>query len=256
MLPRCGHGRPSSVGQHQQLSRACRARLSLPASKALRGSHRRALLVRAQHDSSDTDLLGPHFHNRARISEEVMQSLVELPGTTGIAELRQRAEDLTTWKLSLQRGVLPEPEQVNWPVEPFKTKFMDALRTLEMPRFTRRYPVVLETLMKQMLAMVHDFELKLLEAEAKQRQQQRPPPQQQAQPSSQGQEQQEPGDQDQEQGEEGQEGGEQSQELTQEMLEEALKDSMNQQGQQGQQGGKQIQIKLEEMEGKQAGRGE
>jgi hypothetical protein len=33
-----------------------------------------------------------------------MQSLMELPGTTGIAELRQRAEDLTTWKLSLQRG--------------------------------------------------------------------------------------------------------------------------------------------------------
>eukprot|EP00882_Tetradesmus_deserticola_P023420 GHRQ01025486.1.p1 GENE.GHRQ01025486.1~~GHRQ01025486.1.p1 ORF type:complete len:224 (+),score=73.80 GHRQ01025486.1:304-975(+) len=220
MLPRCGQGRPSSVGQHQQLSTACRARLSLPASKALRGSHRRALLVRAQYDSSDTDLLGPHFHNRARISEEVMQSLVELPGTTGIAELRQRAEDLTTWKLSLQRGVLPEPEQVNWPAEPFKKKFTEALRTLEMPRFTRRYPVVLETLMKQMLAMVHDFELKLLEAEAKQRQQQRPPPQQQAQPSSQGQEQQEPGDQEQEQGEEGQEGGEQSQELTQEMLEE------------------------------------
>lgn len=31
----------------------------------------------------------------------------------------------------------------------------DALRSLEMARFTRRYPVVLETLMKQMLAMVH-----------------------------------------------------------------------------------------------------
>jgi hypothetical protein len=36
----------------------------------------------------------------------------------------------------------------------------------------------------------------------------------------------------------------------------ALKDSMNQQGQQGQRGGKQMQIKLEAMEGKQAGRGE
>jgi hypothetical protein len=31
----------------------------------------------------------------------------------------------------------------------------DALRSLEMPRFTRRYPVVLETLMKQMLNMVY-----------------------------------------------------------------------------------------------------
>lgn len=31
----------------------------------------------------------------------------------------------------------------------------DALMNLEMPRFTRRYPVVLETLMKQMLQMVY-----------------------------------------------------------------------------------------------------
>lgn len=31
----------------------------------------------------------------------------------------------------------------------------DALRALEMPRFTRRYPAILETLMKQMLNMVH-----------------------------------------------------------------------------------------------------
>jgi hypothetical protein len=31
----------------------------------------------------------------------------------------------------------------------------DALRNLEMPRFTRRYPAVLNTLMKQMLLLVH-----------------------------------------------------------------------------------------------------
>jgi hypothetical protein len=30
----------------------------------------------------------------------------------------------------------------------------DALRSLEMPRFTRRYPALLETLMKQMLELV------------------------------------------------------------------------------------------------------
>lgn len=49
-------------------------------------------------------LLGPHFHNRARISEEVMNKLMELPGTRGLGELRARAEDLTTWKIALQRG--------------------------------------------------------------------------------------------------------------------------------------------------------
>eukprot|EP00775_Hariotina_reticulata_P007193 gene7193-7407_t len=203
-----------------------------------------------------TNLLGPHFHNRARISEEVMQSLMQLPGTTGIMELRSRAEALTTWKLSLQKGVLPDPADVDWPVEPFKTKFIDALRSLEMPRFTRRYPVVLETLMKQMLNMVYDFEAKLLEAEAKRQQQRPPPPPQQQQRSPQGQEQQQEGDQGDEAGEEGQQGGDmdQQQELTQEMLEEAIKDSMNQQGQQGQQG-KQVKIMLEEMEGQQAGQG-
>lgn len=203
-----------------------------------------------------TDLLGPHFHNRARISEEVMTSLMELPGTRGLGELRARAEDLTTWKLCLQKGVLPHPEDVQWPVEPFKTKFIEALRALEMPRFTRRYPAVLETLMKQMINMVHDFETKLLEAESKRQQQQRPPPMQQQQQSPQGQEQQQQQEeQDGESGEEGQAGGmmeQQMEELTQEQLEQALRDSMNQQGQPGD-GSRQVQIMLQDMEGQQGG---
>lgn len=32
---------------------------------------------------SPRSLLGPNFHNRARISDEMMQELMELPGTTG-----------------------------------------------------------------------------------------------------------------------------------------------------------------------------
>eukprot|EP00878_Enallax_costatus_P047081 GHUV01057462.1.p1 GENE.GHUV01057462.1~~GHUV01057462.1.p1 ORF type:complete len:525 (+),score=160.82 GHUV01057462.1:163-1737(+) len=123
-----------------------------------------------------------------------------------------------------------------------------------MPRFTRRYPVVLESLMKQMLQMVYDFENKLLEAESK-RQQQRPQPQQQQMQQSPQQQQQQDEQEGEGEGEEGQAGGmdQQQQELTQEQLEEALKDSMQQQGQQGQ-SGKQIQIMLEEMEGQQAGK--
>jgi hypothetical protein len=145
----------------------------------------------------------------------------------GLTELRSRAEALTTWKLALGRGVLPEAREVEWPQEPFKSKFIvrgrgpgscalrrctpckpssaafqasgllgtqlrsrgsdgttklaskhgtdlssevgpqtdalpgskqplrqDALSKLEMARFTRRYPAVLETLMKQMLMLV------------------------------------------------------------------------------------------------------
>lgn len=56
------------------------------------------------HPPSPRSLLGPHFHNRARISDEVMTKLMELPGTRGLGELRARAEDLTTWKLALQKG--------------------------------------------------------------------------------------------------------------------------------------------------------
>jgi hypothetical protein len=43
---------------------------------------------------------------------------------------------------------------VSWPQEPFKSKFIGALQQLEMARFTRRYPAVLDTLMRQMLALV------------------------------------------------------------------------------------------------------
>ncbi|KAF8063042.1 viaA [Scenedesmus sp. PABB004] len=310
-------------------ARCCR-RASLP-RRAPPPGRRARLDVRANYDTFSSDLLGPHFHNRAGISEEVMQGLIELPGTTGLPELRSRAEALTTWKLALQRGcapapaaaaaacravartrgraraaaaaaiaavcsVLPDPADVEWPVEPFKTKFIvrtpprggrprdsrraggaplarraprsraarrrgggsqDALRGLEMARFTRRYPVVLETLMKQMLGLVHDFETKLLEAESKrQQQQQRPPPQ--AQRSPHGQEQQEQQEQqgDEEGEQEGQPGGmteQQTDQMTQEEMEEALKESMAQAGQAGQ-AGKQIQITLEEMEGGQAGK--
>ena len=54
-------------------------------------------------------LLGPHFHNRARISEQVMTQLMELPMTRGLNDFRDRAEDLTTWKLALQKGCVVVP---------------------------------------------------------------------------------------------------------------------------------------------------
>lgn len=37
---------------------------------------------------SPRSLLGPHFQNRARISDPMMQELMELPGTTGAPPLR------------------------------------------------------------------------------------------------------------------------------------------------------------------------
>ena len=53
-----------------------------------------------------------------------------------------------------QRGVLPRVEEQSWPPDPFPSTFAKTLSDLEMPRFCRRYPALLTTLMKQMLDLV------------------------------------------------------------------------------------------------------
>ncbi|MEW5311330.1 MAG: hypothetical protein WDW38_003056 [Sanguina aurantia] len=199
-------------------------------------------------------ILGPSWSNRARLTEEMMSALIELPGTKGMAELRSRADALATWKLALQRGTLPRVEDVEWPQDPFKAKFMDALRTLEMPRFTRRYPAVLNTLMKQMLTLVQDFEEKLAEAQA---QQAAADDQEQQQDGSSSQQQQQPGGKpEQNEDGEGQPGSEgtENQESDDAQMKEAMEDAMEQSGEgkqqsgQGQQGRK-LQMTLEGMKG-------
>lgn len=54
----------------------------------------------------------------------------------------------------LLRGVLPSPAAA-WPAEPFRSGFLTALNKMEMPRFTRRYPQLLDPLLRQMLSLVH-----------------------------------------------------------------------------------------------------
>ena len=54
--------------------------------------------------------------------------------------------------LSSQLMVPPPPCSAHGP--PLPPSLQDMLRSLEMPRFTRRYPVVLDTLMRQMLVLV------------------------------------------------------------------------------------------------------
>ena len=62
------------------------------------------------------------------------------------------------WWLSLRRpatpsrrGVLPRPGDLDWPAEPLRSRFLDTLKRLEMPRFTRRHPELLLTLMRHLL---------------------------------------------------------------------------------------------------------
>jgi hypothetical protein len=54
----------------------------------------------------------------------------------------------------LQKGLLPDPA-AKWPAEPFRSNFLAVLNKLEMPRFTRRHPQLLDPLLKQMLSLVH-----------------------------------------------------------------------------------------------------
>ena len=54
----------------------------------------------------------------------------------------------------LLKGLLPSPA-AEWPAEPFRSAFLASLNKMEMPRFTRRHPQLLEPLLKQMLALIH-----------------------------------------------------------------------------------------------------
>lgn len=84
----------------------------------------------------------------------MVQELLELPGTKSMDDLRDRAQALSQWKSSMQRGFLPGPDTLDWPQEPFQSSFVNALNNLGMPRFTRRYPKLLDSLLREMMELV------------------------------------------------------------------------------------------------------
>ena len=84
----------------------------------------------------------------------MVQELLELPGTKSMEDLCDRAQALSQWKSSMQRGFLPGPDTLQWPQEPFQSSFVNALNNLGMPRFTRRYPKLLDSLLRQMMELV------------------------------------------------------------------------------------------------------
>jgi hypothetical protein len=53
---------------------------------------------------TDRRLLGTNWSNQARLSDDMLQTLIELPGTKGMFDLRDRADALSAWKIALQRG--------------------------------------------------------------------------------------------------------------------------------------------------------
>jgi uncharacterized protein with von Willebrand factor type A (vWA) domain len=85
--------------------------------------------------------------------------LLRLPSTSGnVDALRSCAEGIDDWKASLARGLLPSSE-TKWPDDPvFREALLDALGDLDMARFTRQFPPVLDTLMKNILDILYVYE--------------------------------------------------------------------------------------------------
>ena len=74
----------------------------------------------------------------------------------------RRGEDSTRYWLyrrdALARGLLPDAS-LEWPEdETFRTALIEALGDLDMARFTRRFPPVLDTLMKNVLDILYVYE--------------------------------------------------------------------------------------------------
>jgi len=61
----------------------------------------------------------------------------------------------------LLKGLLPSPA-AEWPGEPFRSAFLASLNKMEMPRFTRHHPQLLDPLLKQMLTLIHVRSLPLI----------------------------------------------------------------------------------------------
>lgn len=144
------------------------------------------LLLNSTNNDSSNDIPSPPFSNdnqqqlldafglpdstMARslgLNESYLELLMGLPGTTTMLDLKTRLISLAQWNTSLRKGVLPKASEVDWPQEPFRSKFIDVLKKLELPRFTRRHPQLLASLLKQFLELVDEFEGELKEQEGK-----------------------------------------------------------------------------------------
>ena len=90
------------------------------------------------------------------VPPDLLPMLLRLPSTSGnVDALTQCADGINDWKASLARGLLPSAE-TRWPDDPiFREALLDALGDLDMARFTRQFPPVLDTLMKNILDILY-----------------------------------------------------------------------------------------------------
>lgn len=73
-----------------------------------------------------------HIAKSLGLSEEALQSIMELPGTKSLSDVKMRLASLSQWNAALRKGILPTAGEVTWPQEPFRSKFIEVLKKLEM----------------------------------------------------------------------------------------------------------------------------
>eukprot|EP00958_Prasinococcus_capsulatus_P015905 scaffold1741_cov409-Prasinococcus_capsulatus_cf.AAC.4 len=71
--------------------------------------------------------------------------------------LYDAAAALREWQTSLARGLVPEANKVTIPKEPFLTSFQNALLEMQMPRFCRKNPSLINVLLDIMLDLYRIF---------------------------------------------------------------------------------------------------
>ena len=111
----------------------------------------------------------------SEITPEVLPMLLRLPTTRGDVEKLRKAKDgYEQWEEALKKGFLPksssssssssangfDPHAVDWPEdETFREALLETLGELDMARFTRKFPPVLKTLMRNVLDILYQYEV-------------------------------------------------------------------------------------------------
>lgn len=94
-----------------------------------------------------------------RIPEDLMPSLLSLPSTAGgFSNLETSAKGLNAWRGSLTRGLLPS-DTLGWPGDSvFREALLGALAELDMGKFTRRHPALINVLLKNVMEVLARYE--------------------------------------------------------------------------------------------------
>jgi len=111
----------------------------------------------------------------SEIAPEVLPMLLRLPTTRwDVGKLRKAKVGYEQWEEALKKGFLPkssssssassangfDPHAVDWPEdETFREALLETLGELDMARFTRKFPPVLKTLMRNVLDILYQYEV-------------------------------------------------------------------------------------------------